>query len=189
MVSKQVKTVKQEAVSGQVSKGKAAKTEASTAAKTGNKEGHEALLSKIKGKPEAIAAALDEAFGGQDIEAACRLLAGLDVTPEIEAFVLPHLGKVLDAMGHKKVPIRQAGEAAWVKTAQLTVGAVSLELPALFAAMEQEKGWQTRTAALRRLEAVAQESPDAVAAWLPAVVPHVTPCLFDTKAAVATAAR
>lgn len=119
------------------------------------------------------------------------LLAGLyESGPRgLEPFAVACLPGVLKAIGSKKAGPRNAAQAAWTSlSAKLAPSSAPLELRALFAAADAEMPWQTRTAALRRMSALCSTAPSQVAACLPAVIPVVTACLWDTKKEVSAAA-
>ncbi|KAJ1451546.1 P-loop containing nucleoside triphosphate hydrolase protein [Pelagophyceae sp. CCMP2097] len=158
--------------------------------KNGELKPSAAQLKKLHGNVEATIKALDAGFStDDDHEAALWLLAELEATPALEAFFPDYLPKVLDAVGSKKTAVRGAGEAALRKVFKVSSLAASLELESLIEATADERAWQTRAAALRRLEQLAQTDPSAIASFLPLVVPAVTACLWDTKPQVAAAAR
>eukprot|EP00629_Pelagomonadales_sp_RCC1024_P000223 CAMPEP_0119272810 /NCGR_PEP_ID=MMETSP1329-20130426/9090_1 /TAXON_ID=114041 /ORGANISM="Genus nov. species nov., Strain RCC1024" /LENGTH=1025 /DNA_ID=CAMNT_0007272919 /DNA_START=80 /DNA_END=3157 /DNA_ORIENTATION=- len=143
--------------------------------------------SLLGGDAKKVSAALSKAdLGTADglwlvSEAACK---------GAEPALIAAYGAVLDGAGSKKGPIKAAGRAALAKITPLfPPEAAPLELDALMAGMAVEKQWPTRVAALERVAALCVAAPKQVAACLPALIPEISPCLWDTKKEVAAASK
>jgi len=107
-----------------------------------------------------------------------------------EPHIVSSLPVILNAASHKLASVRAAAEGV-VNTLldNMNANATGLVLNHLFSATEVEKGWQTRTLALKTIAALGPKFPEQLGKSLPAIVPVVTSSMTDTKKEVAEAAK
>ncbi|KAJ3006801.1 translational elongation factor EF-1 alpha [Thoreauomyces humboldtii] len=107
-----------------------------------------------------------------------------------EPYVIPYLPVVIELFGDKDKEVRAAAEAAADAMFKLP-GRFSVRtlVPLLLSQLTNEKKWQTKVAALKYLGRMSEHSASQVCASLPAILPVVSGCMWDTKPEVQVAAK
>jgi len=123
--------------------------------------------------------------------AALQCLTGLaeSMGHAAEPYLVQALPFALDAAGNRSEAVRTAGSEASSALMTLLCPGLGIVLPHLFAAMQQEKNWPTRVAALTVLAQCQHTAPAQLKAVLPQLIPELTPCMTDTKKEVKKAAK
>ncbi|KAJ3115960.1 translational elongation factor EF-1 alpha [Phlyctochytrium bullatum] len=106
-----------------------------------------------------------------------------------EPYMLQALPVVLNALGDKIAPVRQAADvAAKALLSHAAPYCVKNFVPVLLEQLTNEKKWQTKVGSLQVLSSFAATAPTQIAACLPEIVPAVSDCMWDTKPEVGEAA-
>jgi len=109
--------------------------------------------------------------------------------PEAECFNSECLSECLEQANSRSVDVAAAGKAAATSICgNITPFAIKSLLPTLFAHLDVEKKWTSRTIALDCIANFSKTAPRQLGDALPEVVPEVTACMWDTKKQVKSAA-
>ncbi|KAJ3055476.1 translational elongation factor EF-1 alpha [Rhizophlyctis rosea] len=106
-----------------------------------------------------------------------------------EPYLIPQLPAVFALTGDKIADVRTAASSALTAFLALTGRfAVRSIIPHLLEQLTNEKKWQSKVAALQTFESFAQHHADQICASLPAIMPDISTCMWDTKPEVKEAA-
>jgi elongation factor 3 len=95
----------------------------------------------------------------------------------------------LEQANHKSSAVKEAAkETAFMIVDRVIPFAMKSLLPAIFAALPQEKKWPIRELALKCISRFQELAPRQLGDALPLVVPEVTACMWDTSKKVKVAA-
>lgn len=105
----------------------------------------------------------------------------------IEPYLVPALSWCLELAADKEAPARDTSTEAvkYIVTEVVQPVSICKVMPELLGALAFAKKWQTKALALEMVSALTKSTPDKVQRETPSIVPAVTPCMNDSKAAVA----
>jgi len=137
-----------------------------------------ALAGKCASKTDAVA-----------IAAMTTVKAIAEGAPEAECFNKECLNECIEQANSRNVEVAKiAKDASLAICRHITPFAIKSLLPALFAQLDVEKKWMSRTLALTCISIFNETAPRQLGDALPEVVPEVTACMWDTKKQVKVAA-
>jgi len=137
-----------------------------------------ALAAKCVSKTDVVA-----------IAALTTVKAIAEEAPEAECFNKECLASCIEQANARSPEVQKiAKEAALSICTNITPFAMKSLLPTIFASLDVEKKWPSRTLALTCISVFNTTAPRQLGNALPEVVPEVTACMWDTKKQVKAAA-
>jgi elongation factor 3 len=104
-----------------------------------------------------------------------------------EPYLIPALTWCLELVADKETAARDAATQAitYISTEVVAPASICKVMPELLGALEFAKKWQTKVLALQMVSNLTKSAPTKVQKEMPSIIPAVTPCMNDSKAAVA----
>jgi len=137
----------------------------------------------------ALAAKCVSKTDAEAIAALTTVKAVAEGAPEAECFNKECLNGCIEQANARSVEVvKIAKEAALAICSNITPFAIKSLLPTIFANLDVEKKWPSRTLALTCISVFNKTAPRQLGDALPEIVPEVTACMWDTKKQVKVAA-
>ncbi|KAJ5953369.1 Elongation factor 3 [Penicillium verhagenii] len=111
------------------------------------------------------------------------------IAPGVEPHLASLLGPVLNAVGDKAVPVKEAAQSTAAAIVQAINGnAVKAIVPTLLESISTAQKWQEKMTALTCLELLIESSPAQLSYQVPKLIPVVSEAMWDTKGEIKKAA-
>jgi elongation factor 3 len=111
------------------------------------------------------------------------------IAPGVEPHLVSLLLPVLNAVGDKMVPVKEAAQSTAAAIVQAVTGnAVKAVVPPILESIQTAQKWQEKMAALTCLEALIETSPAQLSFQVPALIPVISEAMWDTKSEIKKAA-
>jgi elongation factor 3 len=111
------------------------------------------------------------------------------IAPGVEPHLVSLLGPVLNAVGDKMVPVKEAAQSAAAAIVQAVNGnAVKAVVTPILDSLQNAQKWPEKMAALKCLDALVETAPAQLSFQVPRLIPVVSEAMWDTKADIKKAA-
>lgn len=111
------------------------------------------------------------------------------IAPGVEPHLVSLLGPVLNAVGDKMVPVKEAAQSAAAAIVQAVTGnAVKAVVTPIIDSIQNAQKWQEKMAALKCLDTLVETAPAQLSYQVPRLIPVVSEAMWDTKADIKKAA-
>lgn len=111
------------------------------------------------------------------------------IAPGVEPHLVSLLGPVLNAVGDKMVPVKEAAQSAAAAIVQAVNGnAVKAVVPPILDSLQNAQKWPEKMAALNCLGILVESAPAQLSFQVPQLIPVVSEAMWDTKSEIKKAA-
>lgn len=111
------------------------------------------------------------------------------IAPGVEPHLVSLLGPILNAVGDKMVPVKEAAQSAAAAIVQAVTGnAVKAVVTPIIDSIQNAQKWQEKMAALKCLDTLVETAPAQLSFQVPRLIPVVSEAMWDTKADIKKAA-
>ncbi|KAF7903361.1 uncharacterized protein EAF01_006410 [Botrytis porri] len=148
----------------------------------GNIEENDAPTKTVEALKKQLANKKDANVRERALNAIQAIAEHSEVSAAVEPYLIVLLGPVLNSVGDKMVPVKNAAQAAALAIVKaVNPNAVKAILPPIIKSILEAQKWPEKMTGLDCIEALVESAPTQLALRVPDLIPVVSESMWDTK--------
>ncbi|KAF7886227.1 hypothetical protein EAF00_010330 [Botryotinia globosa] len=148
----------------------------------GNIEENDAPTKTVEALKKQLANKKDANVRERALNAIQAIAEHSEVSAAVEPYLIVLLGPVLNSVGDKMVPVKNAAQAAALAIVKaVNPNAVKAVLPPIIKSILEAQKWPEKMTGLDCIEALVESAPTQLALRVPDLIPVVSESMWDTK--------
>ncbi|KAF7947826.1 hypothetical protein EAE96_008904 [Botrytis aclada] len=148
----------------------------------GNIEENDAPTKTVEALKKQLANKKDANVRERALNAIQAIAEHSEVSAAVEPYLIVLLGPVLNSVGDKMVPVKNAAQAAALGIVKaVNPNAVKAILPPIIKSILEAQKWPEKMTGLDCIEALVESAPTQLALRVPDLIPVVSESMWDTK--------
>ncbi|THV54350.1 hypothetical protein BGAL_0028g00050 [Botrytis galanthina] len=148
----------------------------------GNIEENDAPTKTVDALKKQLANKKDANVRERALNAIQAIAEHSEVSAAVEPYLIVLLGPVLNSVGDKMVPVKNAAQAAALAIVKaVNPNAVKAVLPPIIKSILEAQKWPEKMTGLDCIEALVESAPTQLALRVPDLIPVVSESMWDTK--------
>ncbi|TGO11561.1 hypothetical protein BTUL_0107g00460 [Botrytis tulipae] len=148
----------------------------------GNIEENDAPTKTVEALKKQLANKKDANVRERALNAIQAIAEHSEVSAAVEPYLIVLLGPVLNSVGDKMVPVKNAAQAAALAIVRaVNPNAVKAILPPIIKSILEAQKWPEKMTGLDCIEALVESAPTQLALRVPDLIPVVSESMWDTK--------